>query len=149
MSKPRYDWWGYVKGMIRRYPQLKAEYEELHRQAMRVDYSGMPHAGGAHRATEELALRALPASKQRELDAVRQAVEGTAVQSTGAERLKLIRLVFWEQSCNLMAAATEIGLSYRTATRYHGDFIRMVAANRGLLDPPEKMALKGQNDALY
>ena len=104
MSKPRYDWWGYVKGMIRRYPQLKAEYEELHRQAMRVDYSGMPRGGGAHRATEDLALRALPASKQHEFDA---------------------------------------------ATRYHGEFIRLVAANRGLFDPPEKMALKSQNNVLY
>ena len=81
MSKPRYDWWGYVKGMIRRYPQLKEEYEELHRQAMRVDYSGMPRGGGSHRATEDLALRALPASKQREFDAVRKAIESTAIQS--------------------------------------------------------------------
>lgn len=148
MSKPRYDWWGYAKGMIRRYPQLKAEYEELHRQAMRIDYSGMPRTGGSHRATEELALRALPASKQRELDAVRQAVEETKIKGTGAERMKLIRLVFWERSCNLTGAAEEIGLSYRTATRYHGDFIRMVAANRGLFDPPEKMASKGQNNVL-
>lgn len=23
MSKPRYDWWGYVKAIIRRYPSLK------------------------------------------------------------------------------------------------------------------------------
>lgn len=25
MSRPRYDWWAYVKGMIRRYPSLCAE----------------------------------------------------------------------------------------------------------------------------
>ena len=23
MSKPRYDWWGYIKAVIRRYPELK------------------------------------------------------------------------------------------------------------------------------
>ena len=26
MSKPRYDWWSYVKGMIRRYPELRRRY---------------------------------------------------------------------------------------------------------------------------
>lgn len=25
MSSPRYDWWGYAKGMIRRYPASQAE----------------------------------------------------------------------------------------------------------------------------
>lgn len=27
MSKPRYDWWGYVKGMLRRYPNRVNENE--------------------------------------------------------------------------------------------------------------------------
>lgn len=28
MSKPRYDWWGYAKGMIRRYPDRVTEDEK-------------------------------------------------------------------------------------------------------------------------
>lgn len=28
MSKPRYDWWGYAKAIIRRYPTLRAELQE-------------------------------------------------------------------------------------------------------------------------
>ena len=32
MSKPRYDWWGYVKGMIRRYPGRRGL--ELHGVAL-------------------------------------------------------------------------------------------------------------------
>ena len=32
MSTPRYDWWPYVKGMIRRYPELCARQEELRRR---------------------------------------------------------------------------------------------------------------------
>lgn len=28
MSRPRYDWWPYVKGMIRRYPALAEQYEK-------------------------------------------------------------------------------------------------------------------------
>ena len=37
MSNPRYDWWGYVKGMIRRYPKLNANSkgnEEKEREAV-------------------------------------------------------------------------------------------------------------------
>ena len=28
MSKPRYDWWGYIKGMLRRYPHRVNENEK-------------------------------------------------------------------------------------------------------------------------
>lgn len=42
MSKPRYDWWGYAKAIIRRYPTLRAELQERQRPAMEIDYSGMP-----------------------------------------------------------------------------------------------------------
>ena len=31
VSTPRYDWWPYVKGMIRRYPELLEKEKELHR----------------------------------------------------------------------------------------------------------------------
>ena len=33
MSTPRYDWWPYVKGMIRRYPELRSRDADLHTTA--------------------------------------------------------------------------------------------------------------------
>ena len=45
MSSPRYGWWGYAKAMIRAYPQLHREYEELHTQKITASISGMPVAG--------------------------------------------------------------------------------------------------------
>lgn len=45
MSKPRYDWWTYVKGMIRRYPALHAQYIALHETTITAQLTGMP--GGA------------------------------------------------------------------------------------------------------
>lgn len=57
MNRPKYDWWPYVKGMIRRYPSLKAEYEDLHSQSMTADYSGMPRGGEASRTAETVAIR--------------------------------------------------------------------------------------------
>ena len=76
MSSPRYDWWPYVKGMIRRYPELCARQEELRRTKMSPNLTGMH---GAHSQTSDpvadAALRELPEINCRELEAVRQAIE--------------------------------------------------------------------------
>ena len=45
MSKTRYKWWGYVKNMIREYPALKKEYEDLHQQSITANMSGTPCGG--------------------------------------------------------------------------------------------------------
>lgn len=42
MSKPREIWWGYVKAIIRRYPELCAKEAELHRQSLSRGMAGMP-----------------------------------------------------------------------------------------------------------
>lgn len=136
MSKPRYGWWGYVKDIIRRYPRLCTEYDDLHRQSMTADYTGAPHgSGGEQRTVENLAIRELPHNEQREYEAVRIAINQTmAVYQNSEDRLKVIRLVFWRQSHTLEGAAMCIPCSYRQARRYHTDFIFAVAKAYGLLD---------------
>ena len=135
MSKPRYDWWTYVKGMIRRYPELMDEYSELHAQTVTQQLSGMPGGGGAGRTVEQCAVRELPGTRQREYEAVRRAVKLTQLnQVSGGIRLRIIDLVFWKRSHTLEGAAQEVHCSYRTARRYHGEFIMTVARYYGLLD---------------
>lgn len=149
MSKPRNPWWGYVKNIIRAYPELRREYEDLHCQSVTADMSGMPRGGGVSRGIEAIAVRELPKPKQVEFDAVRKAIEGTRRVKAGADRLKLIDLVFWKQSHTLSGAALAVNISYDTAINYHGDFIMLVAFCRGLIDYDElrdsqKIALKSQ-----
>lgn len=134
MSKPRYDWWAYVKGMIRRYPALKVRYEDLHTPALTVAYGEHLGGGGDGRTTEAVAIRELPSTHQREYEAVRHAIIITGGQPTGALRLQLIRLVFWDCSHNLIGAANQVHVGEATAKRWHGDFIRLVAKVYGLLD---------------
>lgn len=134
MSRPRYDWWGYVKGMIRRYPALCAQYADLHSQSVTVDYSGMPRGGGHARGTEETALRELPTTEQREYEAVRRAIQQTRRYPNGRDRLRVIRLVLWDRSHTLEGAALMVPCSERTARRWHAEFIKAVAKNYGLLD---------------
>ena len=114
MSKPRYDWWGYAKAVIRRYPALRAELQERQCPAM--------------------AIRELPAQRQREYEAVRKAIESTERMPGGRDRIKIIDLVFWRRSHTLEGAALTIPCSYRTARRYHEEFIRIVGGNMGFLD---------------
>ena len=134
MSKPRYDWWPYVKGMIRRYPVLKQQYADLHSTTMTADYSGMPRGGGGGRALEAVVLRELPSTSQREYEAVRRAVAVTERYRNGQDRLKVVRLVLWDRSHTLEGAALMVPCSMRHAKEWHGEFIRTVAFCYGLLD---------------
>lgn len=66
--------------------------------------------------------------------AVRKAVNETRAMQDGEERLKFIRLVFWDKTRTLEGAAMAVNCSDRTARRWHTDFIKCVARNYGLLD---------------
>lgn len=134
MSRPRYDWWGYVKGMIRRYPALCRQYWDLHSQSVTAFYGPQGGAGDDARKTERLAIRELPATKQREYEAVRLAVEQTRLRLNGEARLRVIDLVLWKNQCTLYGASQNVHCSLRTAKRWHGEFIRQVAKNYGLMD---------------
>lgn len=138
MSKPRYHWWAYAKAMVRLYPQLKREYDTLHAQRITGDPARVPGGkGGASRSTEITALRQLPPARQREYDAVTQAIELTKKRQNGADRLALIDLVFWKQSHKLDGAALKLYISEQTARRYHTEFIRLVGFCYGLEDVAE------------
>lgn len=102
MSRPRYGWWGYVKSMVRLYPERRGQ--------------------------------ALTGTALREFEAVRAAIEQTERMSNGANRLKVIELVFWKRTYTLPGAALQVPCSERVAQRWHADFIRAVARNFGLLD---------------
>ena len=134
MSKPRYKWWGYIKAVIRSYPALKKDYEDLHEMSITSKLSGMPGGGSASRGTENIAIKELPYTMQREYEAVKRAIATTELMPAGKERLALVDMVFWKRSHTLSGAAYKLNLSPSTAQRYHGEFIRMVAKAYGLMD---------------
>ena len=134
MSKPRYDWWPYVKDMIRRYPQLKERHNDLHTSSAISNYSGERGSPQTSRTTENVAVRELPSTSQREYEAVRRAIETTEHYNNGRDRLRIIKLVLWDGTHTLDGAALSVPCSERTAKRYHGEFIRMVASFYGLMD---------------
>lgn len=127
MSKPREIWWGYVKAIIRRYPELCAREAELHRQSLSQSITGMPHGiGKTSDPVADAALRELPDKQQRELDAVRGAIASTKALPDGEERLRMVKLVFWDRTYTLDGAAMQLHRCTRTIWQWHGDFIRAV-----------------------
>ena len=132
MSTPRHDWWPYVKGMIRRYPELCTKEAELRDTTITPSYEGIP-GGRRSDKTANAALRELPEINRRELDAVRKAIRDTETMTNGKERLELVNLVMWKHSHTVFGASLRLSISERTAKQWHGDFIREVAKNFGLL----------------
>lgn len=130
----RYDWWGYVKGMIRRYPHLKARYADIRDVSLTAKYGEHVRSKTVGSSTEIAALRELPLTAQREYEAVKCAADTTSRLIDGAERLRLVDLVFWRRTHTLAGAAMQCHVSYRTAQRWHGEFIRLVAFLYGLMD---------------
>ena len=125
MSKPRYKWWGYIKNIIRAYPGLKKEYEAIHEQSVTA------------RGTENIAIRELPYTKQREYEAVRRAVEYTKHFRNGKERLEIINLMYWKNSHTLAGAGLQVGYGYDRARQIHQEFVVAVATYYGLMDMEE------------
>ena len=133
MSNMRYDWWSYVKGMIRRYPDLKRRYAELRKVSLSAPVTGMPRGGRISKPTEDVALRELSPTNQREYDAVRRALLTTERSKNGADRILLVQMVFWN-GYTISQAASKLHYGERTAREWHRVFIRLVAKFYGLLD---------------
>lgn len=135
MSTPRYDWWPYVKGMIRRYPELCRQETDLHTTAVTPNYGGAPGGhGGRSDPVANAALRSLPEVNRRELEAVRAAIRYIEGLHSGKERMELVKLYYWQRSHTLFGAANAIHVSEKTALRWNRQLILQVAKNFGLLD---------------
>ncbi|MCC8076251.1 MAG: hypothetical protein LIO95_10010 [Clostridiales bacterium] len=132
MSKPRKLWWGYVKAVVRAYPELQAQLNELRQPSTGGRSDSQPGAKGASRTTENIATRTLPPMDMKHLEAVEKAVKWTEKLPTGPERLKIIELVYWKQSHTLSGAAQAVGYSYQHTLFLNRQFFYMVAENLGL-----------------
>lgn len=138
MSKPRYRWWGYVKNIIRAYPELQKRLDALREQPITANASGSSGGGkGESRPVEVAALRELPREEQREYEAIKKTVLITQQMRTGKDRLKLMELCYWKKSHTLEGAADKIHISYDTARNYQWEFIMQVAYQKGLVGDDE------------
>lgn len=139
MSRPRERWWGFARRMIRDYPALQQDWEDIHEQNITADISGMPRGGGAGRTAENVALQQLPEDDQKAYDAVTKAVAATKLRPNGQDRLALIAKMYWDKKpMTAKSAALHISVAEVTAKRWHGDFVRLVGRCYGFKGHSEK-----------
>lgn len=128
-------YWAGAKEAVRAYPKHKAELQRLHSQKITANLNGMPGGGGASRTTENIALKELSPSKQKDYEAVHLAIEQTQRERSGDEVMKLIRMKYWQgNELTLADIALRLHYSEKTMKRWHSEFIRKVLKNRGLED---------------
>lgn len=127
MGRTKHRWWGFACRMILDYPSLRDAWEEIHKQSITANMSGMPRGGGAGRTVEAIAIRQLPGDDQKVYDAVSRAIEITRQRPDGKLHLKLIECVYWRKKrVRIKYAAPTLNISVRTAERWHSDFVLLV-----------------------
>ena len=134
MSKPREPWWGYVKNVLRAYPDYRRKLARLRSSvAITPRYNANGGGSGISMPTEDLAMRELPRKEQLRLEAVERAIAETKRLPNGIWRVSIIERVYFRKSHTLQGAADYCHVSYGAAKEWHGDFIRLVADHLGLL----------------
>jgi hypothetical protein len=134
MSKPKDDWFKNAVWTIRNYPARQKEYEELHRQAMAFQMSGMPGTCDVSRTAENIALREMAPMKQTEYEAVTNAIAVTNMLPDGELRIKLIRKMYWgKKKVEMKYVFPQLNIAEATATRWHGAFVRLVGEFMGYI----------------
>ena len=135
MGKSRYRWWGYVKRVVRDYPEMKERHDEARRPSIASRISAAPSGGGMSNPTYIVATGGMEPQDEREYEAVRRALDTTERYSNGCHRVQLISDTYWNKECGeLRYAALRVPCAEITAKRWHGDFIRLVASYLGLLE---------------
>lgn len=114
---------------LRVYPRLKRKQAEAAGQQITPEYGGVVVQHGASRTTEDAALRStLSADELRIIEAVEMAVAMQERQPNGAERLKMIRLVYWQRTHTLAGAALECHYSEEAVKRWNLELLTAVYA---------------------
>lgn len=128
MSKPKDDFRRNVVWAIRNYPARREEYNELHRQAMAFQMTGMPSGCDVSRSVENTALREMAPMKQKEYEAVTQAIAVTKMLPNGDKHLELIDRKYWRRGdIPMKYVIPHIGVAEATGWRWHNKFVDLVS----------------------
>ena len=126
------SWRKDARGVVRRYPQHKADLQALRAGSVTPNYAGTQVSHEASRTTEDVAMRTLPRDAQMEYDAVDFAIRTTRAQHPRdwQDRIRAIGLMYWSQHRRLYAegVALEIPCSVDLVKRWNSEFLSLVDA---------------------
>lgn len=120
------DWRREARHALRIYPKLKRKQAETDQQTTPI-YGGVVVQHEASRTTEQAALRStLTEEELRVIEAVEIAVDMQRKYPNGAEREKMIRLVYWRRTHTLTGAALEVNYSIEAVKRWNTEILTAV-----------------------
>ena len=124
--KPADTWRRAARDAAHAYPHLKAAERDLRDVRITARLDAIPGSGSPGRSTEAAALRELPRRERAQLEAVEKALRCMGTLENSAERLQVIRLVFFGRRHTLEGAALTVPVSTGTAQRWSEDFLLLV-----------------------
>ena len=129
MSKPRSRWYTTAEKVLRAYPELYRQREQIRQQQTTAAYSGMPGGGGDPRKTEAIATKQLKPREEADLDAVLATIQTVGRWRDGGLILRLVELVDWQKTHTIQGAADALHLSKSTAVRLRSRLIYELLRN--------------------
>lgn len=116
-----------ARAALRAYPRAKRKQSEMTDVRITPNYSGAPGSGSASRTTEDIALRAkLSPWEEDVINAVEFAMRMQSAYPNGEERMRMIRLVYFQRTHTLDGAALECHYSDRAIKRWNAEILTAV-----------------------
>ncbi len=126
MRARRETWRGIARRAAYDYPSLKRAREELRQVRITPSLEAHRGQGSPARSTEAAVLRELPPALAHRLEAVENALAVTEELTSGPDRLRLARMVYFGQRKTLEGAAMQIPCSMQTARLWNADFLLLI-----------------------
>lgn len=129
----KYIWHGYVRKMIKVYPERCQQYEDLMEQRRTPIVDGTPGAKSRGDPVGNLLTQAEKTATYQEYWAVHSALQVCSVRNPYL--LDFVKLYYWRRpSLSLEQVADKLNYSPETVRKWNRKLIYAVATYRGLLD---------------
>lgn len=135
----------YVEYELECYPGNKDEYDDTRDDI--IDHSAMPQEGSyinsrnsVHSPTEDKSIKLVTNKRLRQLEHIVLAINKTLDMLEKADQLKdtckkrVIEMRYFERKLTPVGIALELGMSERTVYNYCDEFIKLCAAEMGLIN---------------
>ena len=121
------SWRAEARAALRAYPKAKKKQNESGEMQITPVYGGSAVQHSATRTTENVALRVkLTPHEENVISAVEFAMRMQSAYPNGQERMKMIRLVYFQRSHTLEGAAMEVHYSDRAVKRWNAEILTAV-----------------------
>lgn len=121
------SWRSEARAALRQYPRAKRKQGETGEMRITPAYGGTPGGGAASRTTENVALGVkLTPHEENVIGAVEFMMRMQSVYPNALERMKMVRLVYFQRTHTLEGAAMECHYADRTIKRWNNEILTAV-----------------------